>query len=628
MSTADDDLTMALALSQAANPEVVEKAYALATLPKPKLEKCLKIVTTLLQNLVKEPDNAKYRSVRLSNAKIQAAVVEVSEAMELMLACGFSKQEDQLVAGDGAEAKAAEALESILNATAEFQLSAELSHGSAVRCICAMPDGSVVTGAMDNVVRHFPDNASAPRCFAGHARTSGVDGVLAVCCSTGGNEVASGGRDGKVIVWDVPSGQPQKELLGHGESSDVTNARSIGALCCSGDGIFVSGGWDKTARVWEDSPRILSSHTHAVNGVCLLEGGVVVTASGDGSLRIWPAAASAPSQTCAAQSPARAVCSVGESGVAFASTHNDGHMRTWSTGECKQMHAVQASSSYLFTVAYSVRLKLLASGGDDGAVKVWTLMAELVQTIQHPMEVYGVCFAENGDLFTACGDQFARVWTRDSQRSAPTGVKMEFNSKVAAVLAAQSSMMDTSGPAAAPSAGQSWDFEHAVELEGGKKMTLRWNRGERPEDVANRFLSENGLPANHFADVLAFVSQAQGAASGPAMGGGQSDFNYPVEVADGRRLTISWNRGEDPMQVAQRFASQHQIPINEVQDIAGFVRQVSGSPVAPSVAQAPVTVSAESVMMMLNMGFEESRAREALQATGGNVEAAIQRLLG
>eukprot|EP00971_Amphidinium_carterae_P057324 1133547-Amphidinium_carterae.1 len=73
------------------------------------------------------------------------------------------------------------------------------------------------------------------------------------------------------------------------------------------------------------------------------------------------------------------------------------------------------------------------------------------------------------------------------------------------------------------------------------------------------------------------------------MGGGQSDFNYPVEVADGRRLTISWNRGEDPMQVAQRFASQHQIPINEVQDIAGFVRQVSGSPVAPSVAQAPVT---------------------------------------
>ena len=27
---------------------------------------------------------------------------------------------------------------------------------------------------------------------------------------------------------------------------------------------------------------------------------------------------------------------------------------------------------------------------------------------------------------------------------------------------------------------------------------------------------------------------------------GGKDFNYPVEVADGRRLTISWNRGENP----------------------------------------------------------------------------------
>ena len=29
---------------------------------------------------------------------------------------------------------------------------------------------------------------------------------------------------------------------------------------------------------------------------------------------------------------------------------------------------------------------------------------------------------------------------------------------------------------------------------------------------------------------------------------GGKDFNYPVEVADGRRLTISWNRGENPQE--------------------------------------------------------------------------------
>ena len=29
-------------------------------------------------------------------------------------------------------------------------------------------------------------------------------------------------------------------------------------------------------------------------------------------------------------------------------------------------------------------------------------------------------------------------------------------------------------------------------------------------------------------------------------GSAGKEFNYPVEVADGRRLTISWNRGENP----------------------------------------------------------------------------------
>ena len=35
-----------------------------------------------------------------------------------------------------------------------------------------------------------------------------------------------------------------------------------------------------------------------------------------------------------------------------------------------------------------------------------------------------------------------------------------------------------------------------------------------------------------------------------AIPGYAKDFNFPVEVADGRRLTISWNRGEDTADVA------------------------------------------------------------------------------
>lgn len=48
---------------------------------------------------------------------------------------------------------------------------------------------------------------------------------------------------------------------------------------------------------------------------------------------------------------------------------------------------------------------------------------------------------------------------------------------------------------------------------------------------------------------------------------------FPVEIADGRNLQITWMRGEEPMMVAQRFAQQHGIPSAELADIVNFVLQ-------------------------------------------------------
>lgn len=52
-------------------------------------------------------------------------------------------------------------------------------------------------------------------------------------------------------------------------------------------------------------------------------------------------------------------------------------------------------------------------------------------------------------------------------------------------------------------------------------------------------------------------------------------LSFPVEVGDGRRLVIDWNRGEDPQQVAVRFASQHGIMPDEIPQIVSFVKHAS-----------------------------------------------------
>merc|ERR1712032_1000719 len=106
-----------------------------------------------------------------------------------------------------------------------------------------------------------------------------------------------------------------------------------------------------------------------------------------------------------------------------------------------------------------------------------------------------------------------------------------------------------------------------------------------------RFCESNALDVNqHRSDIVTFVTQQQqsagsggmGAVSGPT-GTSGNDFTYPVEVADGRRLTISWNRGDDPQLVARSFAQQNMIGPDELPAIVDFVQQVSG--VQPTFAQ-------------------------------------------
>jgi len=51
----------------------------------------------------------------------------------------------------------------------------------------------------------------------------------------------------------------------------------------------------------------------------------------------------------------------------------------------------------------------------------------------------------------------------------------------------------------------------------------------------------------------------------------QADFQFPVVVEDGRRLKIEWNRNDEPHMIAERFASEHGIPAEEIPAIIDFV---------------------------------------------------------
>lgn len=60
----------------------------------------------------------------------------------------------------------------------------------------------------------------------------------------------------------------------------------------------------------------------------------------------------------------------------------------------------------------------------------------------------------------------------------------------------------------------------------------------------------------------------------PADAGAQQfDMVFPVEVEDGRRLTIAWNKSDNPQDVACTFAQTHHIAPDELATIEAFVLQ-------------------------------------------------------
>ena len=139
----------------------------------------IKTLKKLVENLIDAPDNPKFRRVRVSNAKIQAAVLGVPGGDDFLRALGFAdsaaSDDGEFAAGGFLEISETAALEVQKGlgalALAELRSSAAAvsasgpqlvlsrvlkgNAGCAVKAVAALPDGTLATGGSDNLVRLF-----------------------------------------------------------------------------------------------------------------------------------------------------------------------------------------------------------------------------------------------------------------------------------------------------------------------------------------------------------------------------------------------------------------------------------------------------------------------------------------
>jgi WD40 repeat protein len=240
-------------------------------------------------------------------------------------------------------------------------------HVRPLHAVAVSPDGRTLASAGQDRAVKLWDLASG-RVL--HSLTVHNDAVWGLAFSPDGKLLASGSRDGTIALWDVDSGAELRALHGH--------SRSPSRLRFSPDGrTIAAGGEHGTVKIWEVATGKvgdpLPGHTGVVRCVAFSPDGKLLAAGGeDKTVTVHSLAAGQVQKFAAANaindvafSPdGRLLAAVGD---ALAAAVN-----LWDL-QSGQETAIQGHGGPVHGLAFAPWASALATGADDGTVRLWDL---------------------------------------------------------------------------------------------------------------------------------------------------------------------------------------------------------------------------------------------------------------
>jgi WD40 repeat protein len=283
-------------------------------------------------------------------------------------------------------------------------------------------DPDLLAVSADDIIQLW--NANTARQIAQLEGPAGE--IRSLTFSDDGQWLATGDRDGSILLWDVtrPVTLPQQTLLNH-ESTVLSLAFSPdGRWLASGDIEGRINLWDLSADT--EQPRTLpSNHQDGVSGLAFNPNSQsLASASFDGLLNLWDLDKMQPEPLPFENTmdvEALAFSPHGKYLVVGGGDNNLGLIWRWEMANAEGV-LLRGHQGRIFSLAFSPDGQTLASASFDGTVRLWDIEAPLTgPTVLsgHQDGVRSVSFSADSHWLATTGDDFSlKRWIAESHRLA------------------------------------------------------------------------------------------------------------------------------------------------------------------------------------------------------------------
>jgi WD40 repeat protein/serine/threonine protein kinase len=287
--------------------------------------------------------------------------------------------------------------------------------GVSARSVAIAPTGDLVAVGCDDGSLHLVDRVSrATRVLRGHA-----DVVQHLAFSSDGKQLATADLGGRVLVWDVGQRKLLHDLAGGGGVLSVAFV--------PGGTKLLTGGRDGKLRLWElprnASGRVLfQSEGELMTIAAAPDGRYAVAGDSAGEVAVIGLDDASVITTLHPAQGASQSVALSSDGKLLATAARDGLVKLHDTSTWAARTTLEGHSKDVLDLEFSHDSSRLASASFDGAVKIWDVRdGKLVADLQgHESVVYAVSFSpDDRSLASVSYDKSLRLWNLAGARREP-----------------------------------------------------------------------------------------------------------------------------------------------------------------------------------------------------------------